>query len=138
MQNLNFKKNIIVLISLIALSSCSALAPAGTDTAFKYLGITRGVADAVSYQKTGKTVNDHVLSAAIGKDCKISNIIAKKPICIEFDPRSQKYSIFNKGKMISKNNVMDMKFPSEIYDFNKTLEKNLKQKLKHSNVKLLK
>ena len=138
MQNLNFKKNIIVLISLIALSSCSALVPTGSDTAFKYLGITKGVADVVSYQKTGKTVNDHVLSAAIGKDCKISNIIAKKPICIEIDPRSQKYSIFNKGKMISKNNVMDMKFPSEIYDFNKTLEKNLKQKLKHSNVKLLK
>ena len=135
---MNIKNKIIIISAFISLSGCSSLVPTGAETAFKYLGITKGVADAVSYQKTGKTVNDHVLSAAIGKDCKISNIIARKPICIEFDPRSQKYSIFNKGKMISKNNVMDMKFPSEIYDFNKTLEKNLKQKLKHSNVKLLK
>ena len=39
-------------------------------------------------------------------------------------------------KIISKNNVVDMKLPSEMYDFNKTLEKDLKKKLKNSNLKL--
>ena len=29
-----------------------------------------------------------------------------------------------------------MKLPSEMYDFNKTLEKDLKKKLKNSNLKL--
>tara|TARA_B100001123_G_scaffold277029_1_gene308143 strand:- start:4 stop:417 length:414 start_codon:yes stop_codon:yes gene_type:complete len=134
---MNFKK-IIFLTSLIALSSCSALAPTGTETAFKYLGIAKGAADAASYQKTGKTINDHLLSAAIGKDCKITNIVKKQPICVEMDPRSQKYNIFNKGKVVSKNNIVRMKFPSEIYEFNKTLEKDLKKKLKNPNLRLLK
>ena len=47
-----------------------------------------------------------------------------------------KYSIFNRGKVVSKNNVVDIKFPSEIYDFDKTLEKDLKKKLKRSNLQL--
>ena len=87
---------------------------------------------------TGKTINDHLLSAAIGKDCKIGRVITKKPICIQIAPRSQKYSIFKKGKVVSKNNVIEMKFPSEIYEFNKTLEKDLKKKLKNSSLKLFK
>ena len=33
---------------------------------------------------------------------------------------------------------MNMKFPSEIYDFNKTLEKDLKKKLKKTNIKVVK
>ena len=102
----------------------------------KYLGFAKGAADAVTYKKTGKTINDHVLSGAIGKDCKISRIVKKKPICVEIDPRSHKYSIFNRGKVVSKNNVVDIKFPSEIYDFDKTLEKDLKKKLKRSNLQL--
>ena len=131
-------KRIFFLTSFVAISSCSALAPAGTDTAFKYLGITKGIADIASYQTTGKTINDHLLSAAIGKDCKLGRVITKKPICVQIDPKSQKYTIFKKGDIISKNNVIDMKFPSEIYDFNKTLEKDLKKKLKNSNLKLIK
>mgnify|MGYP001297809638 CR=1 FL=1 len=134
---MNFKK-IIFLTSFVALSSCSAIVPTGTETTFKYLGIAKGAADAVSYQKTGKTVNDHLLSAAVGKDCKITNIVKKQPICVEMDPRSQKYSIFNKGKVVSKNNIVRMKFPSEIYEFNKTLEEDLKKKLKNPNLRLLK
>ena len=120
------------------LSGCSSLAPSGTETALKYLGITKGVADVATYQTTGKTINDHLLSAAIGKDCKIGRVITKKPICIQIDPRSQKYSIFKKGKVVSKNNVIEMKFPSEIYEFNKALEKDLKKKLKSSSLRLFK
>ena len=138
MKKFNLKNKIIVCASFVALTGCSALAPTGTDTAFKYLGITKGIADVASYNSTGKTINDHLLSAAIGKDCKIGRVIRKKPICVEIDPRSQKYSIFNKGKVISNNNVIEMKFPSEIYEFNKTLEKDLKKKLKSSSLKLIK
>ena len=133
---MNIKKKIIILSSFITLSSCSILAPVGTETAFKYLGIVKGVGDVASFSTTGKTINDHLLSAAIKKDCKLSRIITKKSICIEIDPRSYKYNIYNRGKVISKNNVTDMKLPSEIYDFSKTLEKDLKKKLKNSNLKL--
>ena len=130
---MNIKKKIITIpILIFFLSGCSALVPSGTETAFKYIGITKGVADTVTYQSTGKTINDHVLSAAIGQDCKLGRIITKKPICIEIDTRSQKYSIFNKGKVISKNNVVQMQFPSEIYEFNKTLKKDVKKKLENS------
>jgi len=133
---INIKKKIIIFSSIITLSGCSILAPSGTEIAFKYLGIVKGVSDAASYSITGKTINDHLLSAAIKKDCRLSRIITKKPICIEIDGRSHKYSIYNRGKIISKNNVVDMKLPSEMYDFNKTLEKDLKKKLKNSNLKL--
>ena len=133
---MNIKKKIIILTSFIALSGCSALAPSGTETAFKYISIAKGVGDAASYTKTGKTINDHLLSAAIKKDCKVGRIITKKPICVEVDPRSHKYSIYNKGKVVSKNNIVRMKFPSEIYNFNKTLEKDLKEKLKKYPLKL--
>ena len=133
---INIKKKIIIFLSIITLSGCSALAPSGTEIAFKYLGIVKGVSDAASYSITGKTINDHLLSAAIKKDCRLSRIITKKPICIEIDGRSHKYSVYNRGKIISKNNVVDMKLPSEMYDFNKTIEKDLKKKLKNSNLKL--
>ena len=133
---MNIKKKIIILASFVALSGCSALAPSGTETAFKYISIAKGVGDAASYTKTGKTINDHLLSAAIKKDCKVGRIITKKPICVELDPRSHKYSIYNKGKVISKNNIVRMKFPSEIYNFSKTLEKDLKEKLKKYPLKL--
>ena len=122
---------------IVTLSGCSSLVPSGTETAFKYIGIAKGVGDVASYSKTGKTLNDHLLSAAVGKDCKLRRIVTKQPICIQIDP-SHRYSIFNKGKIISTNNVIKMKFPSEIYDFNKTLEKDLKKKLKNSNIKVVK
>ena len=131
-------KKIFFLTSFVAVSSCSAIAPSGTETALKYLSIAKGAADVASYQSTGKTINDHLLSVAIGKDCKLGRVILRKPICIEINPSSQKYSIYKKGKVISKNNVIEMKFPSEIYDFNKTLEQDLKKKLKNSNLKLVK
>lgn len=134
---MNIKK-IIILMSLISLSGCSAIAPTGTEATFRYLGIAKGAADAAAFSATGKTVNDHLISAAIGKDCKLGRIITKKPICIEIDPSSHRYSIFNnKGEVISKNNVVEMKFPSEIYDFRKTLQKDLKKKLKNSHFKLI-
>ncbi|MBH71392.1 MAG: hypothetical protein CMI97_02785 [Pelagibacteraceae bacterium] len=135
-KKLNIKKNIIILGSFIALSSCSALVPTGSET-FKFLGIAKGVGDLTLYAKTGKTVNDHILSAAVKKDCKLGRIIQKRPICIELDPSTQKFSIFNKGKVVSKNNVIKMKFPSEVYDLNNSLEQNVRKTLKNSNLRLI-
>jgi len=40
------------------------------------------MADGVSYVSTGKTVSDHVISAATGSDCKVTNILSKAPVCI--------------------------------------------------------
>ena len=134
---MNIKKIIIILSLTLTLPSCSSIVPSGTETAFKYLGIAKGVGDAALYSKTGKTINDHLLPAAVRKDCKIGRIITKRPICVQIDP-THKYSIFSKGKVVSTNNVMNMKFPSEIYDFNKTLEKDLKKKLKKTNIKVVK
>ena len=135
-KKLNIKKNIIILGSFIALSSCSALVPTGSET-FKFLGIAKGGGDLTLYAKTGKTVNDHILSAAVKKDCKLGRIIQKRPICIELDPSTQKFSIFNKGKVVSKNNVIKMKFPSEVYDLNNSLEQNVRKTLKNSNLRLI-
>ncbi len=133
---MNIKKQIIIISSIFSLIGCSSFAPFGSETAVKYLGIAKGITDATTYSVTGKTTNDHILSAAFGKDCKLTRIIVKKPICIEFDAKTYRYSIFNKGKVVSKNNVVDIQFPSEIYDFEKTFEKDLKKKLKSKNLNL--
>ena len=89
MKKFNIKKKVIIFTAFVALSGCSALVPSGGDTALKYLGISKGIADVASYQSTGKTINDHLLSAVIGKDCKIGRVITKKPICFQIDPGSQ-------------------------------------------------
>ena len=89
------------------------------------MGYAKGGVDAVSLSATGKTSNDHLLSYAVGKDCKISRLIRKQPICLEVDPKVFKYKLFQKGKLVSTDNVVKMQFPSEIYEFNKTLKKQL-------------
>ena len=136
MEKFSIKK-IIFLASFLILSGCTAIGPIGGEAAFKYLGFGKGAVDLASYSSTGKTINDHLFSAIIGKDCKIGRIITRKPICVEIDARSQKYNVYNQGKIISKNNIVRMKFPSQVYEFNKTLKQSLKKKLKKSNIKLV-
>ncbi|SVE07319.1 uncharacterized protein METZ01_LOCUS460173, partial [marine metagenome] len=88
---MNIKNKIIIISAFITLSGCSTLVPSGTQTAFKYLGIAKGAGDVASYSQTGKTLNDHFMSAAIGKDCKLGRVLIKQPICIQVDPSSHKY-----------------------------------------------
>ena len=71
---MNLKKKIIIITSFVALSGCSALAPHGTETAFKYIGLMKGVGDVASYTSTGKTINDHLLSATIKKIVKLEEL----------------------------------------------------------------
>lgn len=40
------------------------------------------VADGISYVGSGKTISDHVISAATGSDCKMTNVLDKAPICV--------------------------------------------------------
>ena len=120
-----FKKFVFPSSVILLLTSCSAIAPSSFETSFKYFGFVKGGMDGVSFLATGKTTNDHMLSAVIGKDCRISRLIKKKPICIEIDPKVFKYKLFKEGKLVTSNNVIKMQFPSEIYDFDETLKKNL-------------
>ena len=132
---MNIKKQIIIISSIFSLIGCSSFAPFGSETAVKYLGIAKGITDATTYSVTGKTTNDHILSAAFGKDCKLTRIIVKKPICIEFDAKTYRYSIFNKGKVVSKNkqdyvirrltfNPMFNEMMEDIFEFLKNINKD--------------
>jgi hypothetical protein len=39
--------------------------------------------DGVSYLSSSKTITDHALSAAIGRDCKIFNVVTRDPVCTD-------------------------------------------------------
>ena len=93
-MKIKFKKHILPLFALLVLTNCSAIAPASMESSFKYLGIAKGAVDVASYNATGKTSTDHLFSAAIGKDCKISRIIKRQPICVEFDAKTGEISKF--------------------------------------------
>ena len=123
------KKFVLPLFPVFLLVNCSAIAPTTSlETSFKYFSFAKGGADLVSLSATGKTTNDHFLSAAFGKDCKISRLLKKQTICIEVNPKTFKYKLFKKGGFVSTNNVVKMKFPSEIYDFKKAIKKDLLKK----------
>ena len=87
--------------------------------------------DSASFITSGKTTNDHMLSAVIGKDCRIARLIKKKPMCIEINSKVFKYKLFREGKLVTSNNVVKMQFPSEIYDFKHALKKNLVENNKY-------
>lgn len=38
-------------------------------------------ADVVAYGTTGKTLTDHAISQAVGKDCQLLNVLEKKNVC---------------------------------------------------------
>ena len=63
-----------------------------------------------------------------GQDCKIARLLKKQPICIEVNSKTFKYKLFKKGDLVSTNNVVRMKFPSEIYDFKKAIKKDILKK----------
>lgn len=37
--------------------------------------------DGVSYLGSGKTITDHVVSAVIGADCRLLNVVSPDPVC---------------------------------------------------------
>ena len=72
------KRKLLLSLSLVSIQGCVLLGGAGTyqtvDT------ITTG-ATVVSYGATGKGLTDHAASAAIGKDCRLFNVLQNKNIC---------------------------------------------------------
>jgi hypothetical protein len=39
--------------------------------------------DGVSYVASSKTITDHLLSSAVGKDCKVFNVVSRDPVCTD-------------------------------------------------------
>ena len=124
-----YKRFVLPLFPVFLLVNCSAIAPTTSlEISFKYFSFAKGGADLASLSATGKTTNDHFFSAVFGKDCKIARLLKKQPICIEVNSKTFKYKLFKKGDLVSANNVVKMKFPSEMYDFKKAIKKDLLKK----------
>ena len=68
----------------------AACAPLATVLGFSHATIQaavqfdqiKTVADGISYANSGKTISDHLVSAATGDDCKIFNVLGAAPVCI--------------------------------------------------------
>lgn len=96
-------KRLIILSSLIfLLSGCGTLA---LNPAFSYLSYLKSAGDAASYMATGKTIADHVISAALEKDCAIVRAIKNEKICVDLKKRNNlktdgKYVVVNRLEVV--------------------------------------
>ena len=61
--------------------------------AIKQLGHVKTAAEIVSLSYTDKSTTDHAISIALKKDCKISRIIEREEICLDYGP-----NVFSKNK----------------------------------------
>ena len=72
------KRKLLLSLSLVSIQGCVLIGGAGTyqtvDT------VTTG-ATAVSYGATGKGITDHAISAVVGKDCRMFNVLQHKNFC---------------------------------------------------------
>ena len=89
--------NVLILVAILTLSTgCAVIATAtgasaSTVTAVKTAEAIKFGADLVSYGTTDKTITDHAISKATGKDCKLTNIFNKQAPCQDIDvPKSDK------------------------------------------------
>ena len=96
---------LLVVISIIA--SCSLIAPMTTSsTTAKQLSLVKTSVEVVTEYYTDKTATDHVVSAVLGKDCKMSRVAKREAICNEIKPKtyddkfnSKFGNIFNENKI---------------------------------------
>ena len=72
------RSSLLLMLSL-ANTGCVVLLGGAYQTADM---VTTG-ATAVSYGTTGKGISDHAISAAVGKDCRMFNVIQNKDFCYE-------------------------------------------------------
>ncbi len=70
------KKLLSIFLFSFLLSNCSSLAVVGGSslTSFEVASDIKTLFDVVSLVETGKTTNDHVLSAVVDKDCNLFGI----------------------------------------------------------------
>jgi hypothetical protein len=94
MQQVNTKA-IVASASTVASSICVLLPLAGCAPILGAIGYTNPIlqavatqfdklklaADAASYVSSGKGVSDHVVSQAVGRDCRLFNVTSGAPVC---------------------------------------------------------
>ena len=67
---------ILIIVSSLAVTACDP---------FSMPSLILNGADLVTWLKTGKTVSDHVISEAAGKDCAVWRVIKGQKICSKTD-----------------------------------------------------
>ena len=87
--NKNYKWCCLLLsTSLFIATSCAIVSTSTTSPAVvKQVGYAKAAADIVSTSYTDKSTSDHAVSFALNKDCKISRVIKRVPICLEYGPK---------------------------------------------------
>ena len=133
---------LFVVISII--TSCSLIAPMATSSnTAKQLSFVKTSLEVVTEYYTDKTATDHVVSAVLGKDCKMSRVAKREEICNEIKPKayndefSSKFSnILNDNKM---NMVLNLK-ETDLVNFNQNFADDRKKvdDIKKNNVEVLK
>jgi hypothetical protein len=80
-----------LLCTALGLSACAPLlAIVGTNQTFVQVAAqverVRLAGDGASFAASNKTITDHALSKATGKDCKIFNVLTTESVCAEKTP----------------------------------------------------
>ena len=65
-------------LSLVSIQGCALL---GVGGAYQTIDTITTGATAVSYGTTGKGLSDHAVSAVVGKDCRMFNVVKNKHVC---------------------------------------------------------
>lgn len=72
------KRKLLLSLSLVSLQGCAVL---GIGGAYQTVDTITTGATAVSYGTTGKGLTDHAVSAVVGKDCRMFNVLKNKRVC---------------------------------------------------------
>jgi hypothetical protein len=57
--------------------------------------------DGASYVASSKTITDHALSAVVGKDCKLFNVVSPDPLCTDKPVEETKQRVSLGSKAVS-------------------------------------
>lgn len=72
------KRKLLLSLSLVSIQGCAIL---GIGGAYQTIDTVTTGATAISYGTTGKGLSDHAVSAVVGKDCRMFNVLQHKNIC---------------------------------------------------------
>lgn len=80
-------------LAVLALSGCVAVPASMTIASFAF--------DGMSYAATGKSTNDHALSAVTGEDCALWRVVKDKPVCAEPAKTGAKEVFYGNGDALA-------------------------------------
>ena len=80
-------RNSFVALSLFLLSGCAI--PGVSSGVGAYLSYSKSAGDAISFVASDKTLNDHVISAALQKDCVLFRALKDEDICAEIEKETE-------------------------------------------------